>query len=622
MSSDVEEAVLRERLRAFVAHEHVSELRGRREVWAQCTADRVDAGECVAGLHHAGTLADGTLVFEAPEFLAKFREGEPLFLSDGDDIASGIPVSFGGFDVETSRVSVAPDRYEAQRSSEGALRIEPGVEYCLDRRGLGLQGLLHEGLDSVFRPENSDTRDVLLGRAALAVDADRLDRAREHAQSTRFTEAQTEAFARSVAAEGLVMIQGPPGTGKTRVLAEAALMLARMRCRIFVCGFTHRAVDNLLLAIRALDARVPLFKIGGSRGETSDLADNRIALVRNLERAALPSGGLVVGGTPFSVRRFSADKRFQFVFVDEAGQMPIVHGAIALTAARRHVVCGDPRQLPPVRQGEGRDDVFGTSLYAYLESVTPGIEPILLDRSFRLNDELVRFVSTEFYSSRLQSAESAASRRLEVRRGEGTPLARVLDPAVPLVIASIDHVGRRRRSSEEVRCVADILSALILDGGVAPSEVAVLSPFRAQCRALRHEIELRGLGGSFRLGEERGLVIDTVERMQGQEREVVVLSLAASDRDALTARAKFFYEPGRLNVALTRARTKCIVVASKEVKRARPKALEELCAVATLKRLWRDTEVVDLSPHYLERRISRRRFVDESSEEFEVDATR
>ena len=592
--------LLRERLHAFIAHEQASEARGRQEVWARCTAERVDAGECVAGLTWVCTQGDGGLVFEAPEFLAKFRDGEALYLSDGDDIAAGLPVSFSGFDVATSRVTVHGDRYRGARASDGPLRLESGIEYCLDRRGLGLQSLLAEGLDTVFRPENAVTREVLLGRASLASDAARRSRAIAHAATTSFTHAQAEAFVSAVSSDGLVMIQGPPGTGKTRVLAEAALVLARMRCRILVCGFTHRAVDNLLLAIRALDAQVPLFKVGGSgREECSELREQRVGSLRNLERAPLPSGGVVVGGTPFCVRRFSADKRFHFVFVDEAGQMPVVHGAIALTAARRHIVCGDPRQLPPVRQGEGRDDEFGASLYSYLEAVTPGIAPLLLDRSFRLNDELVRFVSREFYASKLEAAPLAAGRRLQLAEQAQGPLAAVLDPELPLVIARIDHLGRRRRSAEEVACVVDLLEAIVVGGGVDPSEVAVLSPFRAQCRALRHEIEVRGLALAFGLAGERGLVIDTVERMQGQEREVVLLSLASSDRDALAQRASFFYEPGRLNVALTRARSKCILVASPEVKRARPRALDALLAVARFKRLWEEAPVIDLSRSYL-----------------------
>lgn len=585
---------LRARLRAFVTHEHVSALRSRQEIWSQCIADRVDAGECVARLVPVGSRADGALVFDAPEFHGKFREGEPLYLGDGENVENGHAVSFVQFDVASSRVFVTPDRFE----SRGAIELDPDLEYCLDRRGLGLERLLLEGLDTVFRTENHDTLEVLLGRANLDIDAARYERATAHAATIGFTDAQCEALGRAVAADGLVMIQGPPGTGKTRVLAEAAVLLARMRCRIFVCGFTHRAVENLMLAIRALDAQVPLYKVGGNREQNGELVAADVRLLRKLERAPLPAGGSIVGGTPFAARRFSNEKRFQFVFVDEAGQMPVVHGAIAMSVARRQVVCGDPRQLPPVRQGSGRDTEVGTSLYAFLESVTTDVDPVLLDRSFRLNDELTRFVSREYYNGRLAAADVAAQRRLRevVARQD---LRGVLDPEKPLVIARIDHEGRRRRSTEEVACVADLVAALVIDGGLDPGEVAVLSPFRAQCRAIRHEIERRGLSSELRVGLDGGLVVDTVERMQGQEREAVILSLAASDRDALEARAQFFYEPGRLNVALTRARTKCIVVASPHAFRARPQDLDALLRVARFKRLYRQAPVVDVSARYL-----------------------
>lgn len=588
-------SVLRARLRAFVSHEHASDDRRRQEVWAQSVADRVDAGECVARMRLVSTQSDGSFVFEAPGFQAKFREGEALYLSDGDRVDQGHAVSFVRYDVAAERVHVTPDRFE----TNGRIALDPARVYCLDRRGLGLERLLIEGLDTVFRPENDDTLQALLGRAELASDPARAARAEEHARAVGFTEAQIQAMTRAVACDGLTLIQGPPGTGKTRVLAEAALMLARMRCRVFVCGFTHRAVDNLLLAVRALDAHVPIFKVGGKREQNRELSAAGVGLWKKLERAPMPNGGVVVGGTPFCARRFSPEKRFQFVFFDEAGQMPVVHGAIAMTLARRHVVCGDPRQLPPLRSGEGRDDVVGTSLFGYLEGVTPGAEATLLDQSFRLNAELANFVSREYYDGRLRAAEVSEARRLDVDLSAiDEDLACVLDPELPLVWARIDHEGRRRRSVEEASCVVDLVEAAV-QGGLAPHELAVLSPFRAQCRLIRHELERRGLAERLRLGLDGGLVVDTVERMQGQERELVVLSLAASDRDALSARARFFFEPGRLNVSLTRARTKCIVVASRHVFRARPHDLEELMRVARFKRLRQEISAVDVGERYL-----------------------
>ena len=590
---------LRERLRAFVAHERQSGLRARRESYGQTIAERVESGDCVDRLKPLAVQAQGVIALECGgDFHAKFREGDPLLLSTGEEVEGGFAVQFRGYDIAARRVRVAPDRFE----QSGEIVLDPGVEYCLDRRELGLDRLLHEGLDSLYQESNEACVRALLGELSDLYDVERRAGAKSVARARGLTESQAEAVARIVGCEGVTLVQGPPGTGKTRVLAEAGLALAQKGCRIFVAGFTHRAVNNVLRALRALHPDLPLFKVGGG-ANNKDLHGARVTIGTSLDRLRLPEGGLVVGGTSYAVRKFSAKRRFHFAFVDEAGQMPVVHGAIAMTAARRWAIVGDPAQLPPVRQGRGRDDLLGTSLYAFLEQYGEGV---LLEDSFRLNADLTRFVSKEFYAGRLRASELSAHRRLELAAWPKAraaskssrkiaDLAEVLDPERPLVIARIDHEGRTRRSPEEVDCVADLVHALVVDHRVPREEIAVLAPFRSQVRQIRHELERRG---QLTPGREDLLVVDTVERMQGQEREVVILSFAGSDRDDLARQAEFFFEPGRLNVALTRARNKCIVVASRHAFRARPLDLELLRRAAIYKRLLREVDVIDLSAHY------------------------
>ena len=584
---------LRERLRAFVAHERQSGLRARRESYGQTIAERVESGDCVDRLTALATQAAGGIVLECGgDFHAKFREGDPLLLSTGEEVEGGFAVQFQGYDIGTRRVRVVPDRFE----QSGEIVLDPGVEYCLDRRELGLDRLLHEGLDSLYQPSNEACVRALLGELSDQYDDARRSEARSVALERGLTESQAEAVGRIVGCEGVTLVQGPPGTGKTRVLAEAGLALAQKGCRIFVAGFTHRAVNNVLRALRALNKDVPLFKVGGG-ANNKDLHGHGITVATSLDRLRLPEGGLVVAGTPYAVRKFSAKRRFHFAFVDEAGQMPVVHGAIAMTAARRWAIVGDPAQLPPVRQGRGRDDLLGASLYAFLEQHGAGV---LLEDSFRLNDELTRFVSKEFYAGRLRASRGTAKRRLQLAAwsepaAERSDLAAVIDPESPLVLARIDHEGRTRRAPEEVECVADLVHAFVVDHRVPREEIAVLAPFRSQVRQIRHELERRG---QLSPGRDDRLVVDTVERMQGQEREIVILSFAGSDRDDLARQAEFFYEPGRLNVALTRARNKCIVVASRHAFRARPLDLELLRRTAIYKRLAREIPVVDLTERY------------------------
>ncbi|MEZ5990277.1 MAG: AAA domain-containing protein [Planctomycetota bacterium] len=398
-----------------------------------------------------------------------------------------------------------------------------------------------------------------------------------------FTDAQCEALARGVATEACTLIHGPPGTGKTRVLAEIALFLAERRCRLFLSAFTHRAVDNVLATLRELSRDLPLYKVGRL---DDDLRRLGVRPVRALERLALPPGGAIVAGTSFAARRFTKDRRFHFVLIDEAGQVPVVHGAIAMTQARRAILVGDPCQLPPVQKGGSFDAELEASIFAWLARRRPAV---LLDRSFRMNAELCAPISAAYYGGRLEASGPSARRRLRLQ--PGGPLRELLDPEVPLVWARVDHLGRRRRSAEEARLVADLVQVLLHHHGLPPGELAVLTPFRTQIRQIRHELQRLDLW-------RPDLVVDTVERMQGQEREVVLISFAGSDRDDLARQAGFYFEPGRWNVSLTRARSKCILIGSRHALRARPRDLDQLLAVSRFKGIAARIPVVDLTSRY------------------------
>ncbi|MCH7475494.1 MAG: hypothetical protein IIA27_12570 [Gemmatimonadetes bacterium] len=126
----------------------------------------------------------------------------------------------------------------------------------------------------------------------------------------------------------------------------------------------------------------------------------------------------------------------------------------------------------------------------------------------------------------------------------------------------------------------------------APADIAIIAPFRAQVRMLRSALQKKGLPA----GDQ--LTVDTVERMQGQEREVVVLSLAVGDPDTLNTRTSFFFSTNRLNVAMSRARSKMVLVGSRGAFQGLPMDPEGLRAASLFKRLFRTLPQVDLTKVY------------------------
>ncbi len=209
-----------------------------------------------------------------------------------------------------------------------------------------------------------------------------------------------------------------------------------------------------------------------------------------------------------------------------------------------------------------------------------------------MNDGINAFPSRAFYGGELASDAGAAARRFPLV--PGGPLDALLDPARPAVIAALAHEGSRTRSIPEALLVTDLVEDLLVRQRIDPREVAVLTPYRAQIRAIRTLVETR-----LRAARSLPLLIDTVERMQGQEREVVIVSLACSEPEYAAREAAFFFSPNRLNVMLTRARTKLVIVASPHLFGALPADLEQLRHASLFARLWRELPKVDLSDRYI-----------------------
>ena len=165
----------------------------------------------------------------------------------------------------------------------------------------------------------------------------------------------------------------------------------------------------------------------------------------------------------------------------------------------------------------------------------------------------------------------------------------VLSPEPLAVFVALDHRGRKSASPEEAEIVARIVQALA-DGGCGASEIGIVVPYRRQARLIKESLAEAKLSREFC----RQLVVDTVERMQGQEREVVIVSLTTSDTEFASYLRDFLFMPERLNVAITRARRKLIVVGSEAWRTDLPRTISEAalfarflreCAIVPLERI-------------------------------------
>ncbi|MFH0946515.1 MAG: DEAD/DEAH box helicase [Planctomycetota bacterium] len=553
------------RLVAILERERRAGSQAVREVHALTVEERVAAGDALRGLEME-LQEEGGWQLRCRENLSRFREGDLLWLSDGRKIESGLPVVFRDFDPASGRIRVEADRFQ----SGG--RLEKNGELVLDRRKLDLTDRTITAVRAVFQHADfAAARDLLSGsRKQTEVAAP----GRQGVPGP-LDEDQTRAFQHACGRE-FQLIQGPPGAGKTRLAAEVCRAFLAAGQQVLVSAFTHQAVNNVLRAIARSGPKLPaqsLIKIGAPH-QAEKLREDGVSLVPTARRLPRIEGPVVVGVTSHAACGLLG-RRFDLALVDEAGQVSLAQACSVLPLSLRHVIIGDHMQLPPLLVAEHDDPLAGRSLFEHLHELY-GSD--LLGHTYRMNDALCRFPSEAFYGGRLRAAESNRNSRLEL----GTSAGEVLAAEPQGVILPMDHHGARILAPMEAEVAADLVARAVA-AGLPPEEVAVIAPHRAQGTRIRNLLRER----LDHLEPERQPLVDTVERIQGGERDLIILSLTASDPEALLSEAAFFFSPNRLNVSLTRARKKLVILMSEAILEAFPDDPSALKGADLLRRVWR-----------------------------------
>lgn len=533
--------------------------------WALPLSERVAAGRAIAGINVGMRQPDGLLSLHCPRNESRFRAGDILCLSRGNPAVAPSFLVTLELDEETELLVSSEDPGLALQ--EFAAQPDGWV---LDEGFIDLSGMLVGAIEQAADTAAGRSRilPLLSGELAPQLDLEREEYAHSRALGWGLNEQQAEALALAYASDLCYLIQGPPGTGKTLLLARLAQLLAADGERVLITAATHRAINNALNKLAELELRqdatpATIVKVG--RAVRSD--DLRVETYSTFDASPLPSlaGAYIVGATPFATRTNRLNGvEFDTVIFDEASQITLPLAIMGMLAGRRFVFVGDHRQLPPVLATHYGDQLLRDSVFGVL--VDRGFDT-MLEETYRLNSELAAWPGATFYAGRLFAAATAARRRIAYQRPPAR-LASILDPAEPQVFVDLGHRNITTRSDREASLAVDLIVEM-LRCGIPAHEIGVVTPYRAQSRAIRGLLR-HALPAAE---QRRALVVDTVERMQGQEREVVIVSLTSSNPVFLSDLADFFFQPGRLNVAITRPRSKLILLGSRHMLDASPSSI-------------------------------------------------
>lgn len=341
-----------------------------------------------------------------------------------------------------------------------------------------------------------------------------------------------------------VAVQGPPGAGKTYVGSHVIARLVTDGWRIGVVAPSHKATENLLDAV--IDAGISPDRLFKAPKIKSDESKAYFRAGKPWEKAAKahPDGGYVVGGTAWTFvgSQISASDPIDLLVVDEAGQFALADTLADSRVAKRLLLLGDPQQLPQVVQGTHPVAIDASTL-THLSGgfdILPDDVGIFLKESWRMHPEVCRVVSNLSYDGLLQSNPITLARSLEG-----------IEPGVHA--KAIDHVGRSTSSPEEVTAVVNLISSLLGKEWTGEKDVArplgetdilVLAPYNLQVLAITR---------ALRAAKLLGVRVGTVDKFQGQEAPVVVMSMTASSSEDVPRGLEFLLSRNRLNVAISRA---------------------------------------------------------------------
>jgi uncharacterized protein len=356
-----------------------------------------------------------------------------------------------------------------------------------------------------------------------------------------------------------ICIQGPPGSGKSFTAAHTIVDLIAQGKKIAISSNTHKAIINLMASVLeiGLEKKVEIhaLKVGGDKEDIS------LHNIRHAESIETQPASLI-GGTAWSFAKPSCTNQFDYLFVDEAGQVSLANLLAMSRCAKNIVLIGDQMQLAQPTKGNHPGE-SGLSALEYLLGDHQTIPPelgIFLGITRRLHPSICDFISESFYENRLHPHPDNSKRTLD------------FNPPAGLLFIPTEHEGNTQSSDEEVAVIVKLVeelrhSSVNKEGQEKKAldiekDILIVAPYNMQVQKLKQALPRLRIG--------------TVDKFQGQEAPVVIVSMCASNANSSLRGLEFLLSKPRLNVAISRAQTLAIIVGNSALAKANCTTIEQM----------------------------------------------
>ena len=356
---------------------------------------------------------------------------------------------------------------------------------------------------------------------------------------------------------GVFPIQGPPGAGKTHTGARMICTLVQAGKTVGVTANSHKVIRNLLDEV---------VKASGEMGidvnciqKPSEMEPDQYRLRFAKTNAdllgAIGNRSNVAGGTAWLWASPDAARAVDVLFIDEAAQMALANVLAVSQAATSIVLLGDPQQLDQPMQGSHPEGTDVSALHHILgeEQTIAADRGLFLSETWRLHPDICAYTSELFYEGRLHPRPG-----LEIQAIHSSGRVH----STGLCYVAVPTEGNQSSSPEEADCIRDLVDEILASGTswidrhgiehvVTLQDILIIAPYNAQVFELQDRIH--------------GARIGTVDKFQGQEAPIVIYSMTTSSYADAPRGMEFLYSLNRLNVATSRAKCVCILVASPSV---------------------------------------------------------